>query len=63
MKFYDTTLKQLHDMTAEKKRLDAKYADLKAQAVAYEEQLVILKRLLLDGFSGTQLVAAVNDTV
>ena len=43
MKFYDTTLKQLHDMTAEKKRLDAKYADLKAQSVAYEEQLVILR--------------------
>ena len=43
MKFYDTTLKQLHDMTAEKMRLDAKYADLKAQAAAYEEQLVILR--------------------
>ena len=37
MKFYDTTLKQLYDMTAEKKRLDAKYTDLKAQAAAYEE--------------------------
>ena len=43
MKFYDTTLKQLHDMTAEKKRLDAKYADLKAQAAAYEEQLISLR--------------------
>ena len=43
MKFYDTTLKQLHDMTAEKKRLDAKYADLKAQAAAYEEQLIELR--------------------
>ncbi len=43
MKFYDTTLKQLYEMTAEKKRLDAKYADLKAQAAAYEEQLVALR--------------------
>ena len=43
MKFYDTTLKQLYDMTAEKKRLDAKYADLKAQAAAYEEQLISLR--------------------
>ncbi len=43
MKFYDTTLKQLCDMTAEKKRLDAKYADLKAQAVAYEGQIAILR--------------------
>ena len=43
MKFYDATLKQLHEMTAEKKRLDAKYADLKAQAAAYEEQLTTLR--------------------
>ncbi|MBQ7922210.1 MAG: hypothetical protein IJ325_06500 [Clostridia bacterium] len=43
MKFYDTTLKQLYDMTAEKKRLDAKYADLKAQAATYEEQVAILR--------------------
>ncbi len=43
MKFYNATLKQLYDMTAEKKRLDSKYADLKAQAAAYEEQLVTLR--------------------
>ena len=43
MKFYDTTLKQLYDMTTEKKRLDAKYADLKAQAAAYGEQIDILR--------------------
>ena len=43
MKFYDTTLKQLYDMTAEKKRLDAKYADLKAQAATYEEQIAIFR--------------------
>lgn len=43
MKFYDTTLKQLYDMTAEKKRLDAKYADLRAQAATYEEQVAILR--------------------
>lgn len=43
MKFYDTTLKQLYEMTAEKKRLDAKHADLKTQAAAYEEQLVALR--------------------
>ena len=43
MKFYDATLKQLYDMTAEKKRLDAKYADLKAQAAAYEGQIAILR--------------------
>ena len=43
MKFYDTTLKQLHDMTAEKKRLDAKYKDLKAQAASYGEQLFALR--------------------
>ena len=30
-------------MTAEKKRLDAKYADLKAQAAAYEGQIAILR--------------------
>ena len=30
-------------MTAEKKRLDAKYADLKAQAAAYEERLISLR--------------------
>ena len=43
MKFYDTTLKQLYDMTAEKKRLDAKYKDLKAQAATYGEQLFALR--------------------
>jgi len=43
MKFYDTTLKQHYDMTTEKKRLDAKYADLKAQAAAYGEQIDILR--------------------
>ena len=43
MKFYDTTLKQLYDMTAEQKRLDAKYADLKAQAATYEAQIAILR--------------------
>ena len=43
MKFYDATLKQLYEMTAEKRRLDSKYADLKAQAAAYEEQIAILR--------------------
>ncbi len=43
MKFYDTTLKQLHDMTAEKKRLDAKHTDLMAQADTYEELLIALR--------------------
>ena len=43
MKFYDATLKQLYEMTAEKKRLDSKYADLKAQAAAYEEQIAIFR--------------------
>ena len=43
MKFYDATLKQLYEMTAEKKRLDSKYADLKEQAAAYEGQIAILR--------------------
>ncbi len=45
MKFYDATLKQLYDMTAEQQRLKAKRKSLQAQAADYSARVEELRAL------------------